>query len=323
MMPHVDGYAILEQLAATRPPEEYLPVLVLTADATPQALQRALSGGARDFLTKPFDQTELLLRVHNLLETRFLHLGLQGQLSRLEALTEQAQRSMAARNESLSSISHDMGQPLAAVRFTVNTLQELVQATDLPHKRELAEDLQQIFAASEQMAGMISEISDMTRLQMGRPLLLQKHRFDLVKVMSEEVKASQRLSRKHRIRLRSGTDSLAGSWDEVRLRRVISNLLSNAVKFSPGGGEINVDLAASEDSLTVAFSDQGIGIPEADLPHICESFYRASNVVNRVAGTGIGLAGARQIIEQHGGSIKVESKEGSGTIVSFTLPLSE
>src|SRR6266545_2160850 len=74
MMPHLDGFAVMEQLAVQLPEGSYVPILVLTADVTPEALRRALSAGARDFLTKPFDQTELLLRVKNLLETRFLYL---------------------------------------------------------------------------------------------------------------------------------------------------------------------------------------------------------------------------------------------------------
>lgn len=73
MMPHLDGYALLEQLERLRPPREYRPVLVLTADATREARHRALSLGAKDFLTKPFDPVETLLRIWNLLETRYLY----------------------------------------------------------------------------------------------------------------------------------------------------------------------------------------------------------------------------------------------------------
>ena len=76
LMPHLDGYAVMRQICARTPAEAYLPILVLTADITPRAKQKALSAGARDFLTKPFDLTEVLLRIRNLLETRHLHLQL-------------------------------------------------------------------------------------------------------------------------------------------------------------------------------------------------------------------------------------------------------
>lgn len=84
MMPHMDGFEVMEGLSTHIPEGTYLPILVLTADSTPEARQRALSMGARDFLTKPFDQDEALLRIRNLLETRQLHLKLLDQNERLE-----------------------------------------------------------------------------------------------------------------------------------------------------------------------------------------------------------------------------------------------
>jgi PleD family two-component response regulator len=84
MMPHVDGYALLTQLRSRIPDNHYLPILVLTADVAPKAKQQALSLGAKDFLTKPFDATEVLLRVYNLLETRWLSVQLQEQIKALE-----------------------------------------------------------------------------------------------------------------------------------------------------------------------------------------------------------------------------------------------
>ncbi|HTE43934.1 MAG TPA: response regulator, partial [Gemmatimonadaceae bacterium] len=84
-MPHLDGYAVLDLLRKRYGPNEYLPILVLTADTTREARERALSNGARDFLTKPLERTEVLLRTRNLLETRFLHLALKDENRSLEA----------------------------------------------------------------------------------------------------------------------------------------------------------------------------------------------------------------------------------------------
>src|SRR5256885_11781921 len=100
LMPHMDGFEVMGELGRRVPDGSYVPILVLTADATPQARQRALSMGARDFLTKPFDHDEALLRIRNLLETRSLHLRLKDQNEALEEKvrerTEDLQRSFEA-----------------------------------------------------------------------------------------------------------------------------------------------------------------------------------------------------------------------------------
>ena len=110
----------------------------------------------------------------------------------------------------------------------------------------------------------------------------------------------------------------------LRLQRVLSNLLSNAIKYSPAGGEIRVLVRhISEDGTAnaiVSVADQGLGIRAADLPHIFDRFYRGRNVLSLVGGAGIGLSGVKQIVEQHGGSIEVESEEGRGTQVTVVLP---
>jgi len=105
-MPHVDGFEVMDALRPFVPAGAYLPILVLTADVTPEAKQRALSGGARDFLTKPFDATEVGLRIRNLLETRFLHLMLQHQNEMLEERVRERTRDLeAARIEVLERLA--------------------------------------------------------------------------------------------------------------------------------------------------------------------------------------------------------------------------
>ena len=117
---------------------------------------------------------------------------------------------------------------------------------------------------------------------------------------------------------------LEASVDRLRLEQVLVNLLSNAVKYSPEGGEVGVAVRREERAgapwARLAVSDRGIGVPAADLPHLFEPYRRAANV-GAVEGEGLGLAGARQIVEQHGGTIAVESREGEGTTVTVGLPL--
>lgn len=93
-MPHLDGFAVMEQIRRRVPADDYVPILVLTADVTPEAKQRALAAGAKDFVTKPFDPSEVTLRVKNLLETRALHLRLQDQNARLERAIRERTRDL-------------------------------------------------------------------------------------------------------------------------------------------------------------------------------------------------------------------------------------
>ena len=316
MMPHVDGYEILAQLATRPNKDDYLPVMVLTADVSRQALQSALAAGARDFLTKPFDQTELLLRVRNLLETRHLYLALQRQMQSLEQLNEEAMQSIVFRDQTLSAISHDIGQPLAALRFTTEGLQQAVGNED----KAIAEDVEQVIAATAQMTAMIAELSDLARLQMGRELVLQKGRFDLIALVKQHASAARKTAGRRKVHVNVPSGEIAGTWDAMRLARVVSNLLSNAVRFTPASGEITVGVEVTDTDVRLRVSDNGAGIPADELPHVFERFYRASNV-SKIPGTGLGLASARQIVEQHGGTIDLASQEGVGTTVTVTLPL--
>jgi signal transduction histidine kinase len=100
----------------------------------------------------------------------------------------------------------------------------------------------------------------------------------------------------------------------------VANLLANAIKYSPSGGDVLISVDVEDRWAVLAVRDDGMGIPASDLPHVFERFHRGSNVA-RLSGTGLGLAGAKDIVEQHGGTISVMSTEGRGTTVVVRLPL--
>lgn len=232
-----------------------------------------------------------------------------------------------ARNEFLTSASHDLKAPLTLIRGLAQLAQQQTARANTPESARLLEQLSGIVQATTRMTALINEQLDMARLQLGQPLELDWRPTDLVALARQAAAEQQGLSKGHRIRVETAAPALVGAWDAARIERVVTNLLSNAVKYSRDGGEVTLSLARAraEDGawaiLTVR--DRGLGIPAVDLPHIFERFYRAGNVVGQIAGTGIGLASVRQIVEQHGGTVAAESQEGAGTRFTVRLPLDE
>ena len=324
LMPHLDGFAVLKQLQPLRGEDDYLPVLVLTADATPQTRLRALASGATDFLTKPIERVELLLRLENLLATRLLHLRLRQQCRLLEDAASSAHASLVQREATSSAMTHDLGQPLTVLRSTSALLGRRLRADDGDRQREI-ELVKLLEQASDQLLGLVTELSDLARLQAGREPDLMLRPTDLVALVQSELAAHQVSAPEHVLQLESTIDSLTGDWDPLRLRRVIANVLNNAVKYSPQGGVITASIAmegeGAERWAVCEVVDQGVGIPSGDLPRLFEPFFRASNVAGQLRGTGLGLSGSRRLVEQHGGTLSVKSELSVGTTVTLRLPL--
>lgn len=225
----------------------------------------------------------------------------------------------------LAAISHDLKSPLTSIKGTAQILQRRVARSSGPDAERLLEGLRTIDATTTRIAAMLNELLDITRLEMGRPLDLDRQPVDLVLLARQAVDEQQQTTERHRIAIESSVESLVAPSDPERIARVLGNLLANAIKYSPDGGTVTVLLdleEAGEGSMAVLrVHDDGMGIPAADLPHVFDRFYRGSNVAGRIGGSGIGLAGVRQIIESHGGSISVQSEEGQGSTFIVRLPL--
>jgi signal transduction histidine kinase len=238
---------------------------------------------------------------------------------------DEACQAILQRDTVLSMVSHDLRGPLGAIRMIGSGLKRDLEQPAPLRRMSLVDALTQIDASAQEMADQIDDLTDAARLRAGQPLLLHRQPIDLVALARKLVAAYERRTDRHRILLESSLPELVGTWDLRRIERVVANLLSNAIKFTFDAGDIVVRVLVEERAgarwAVLQVEDPGIGIPAADLPRVFSWFFRARNVVHQVDGTGIGLAGARQIVVQHGGTIEVDSEEGLGSTFRVYLPL--
>ncbi len=250
-------------------------------------------------------------------------------LSREQTSRSIAEEAVRARDELLSIVSHDLKNPLAAIKGNTQLLQKRMARSTRVEAAYGAENqaklLVRIDEAATKMLLLVDELMDFGHLQGGQQLSLQLRSTDLVELVRHVVDDQQQRTNMHKIIFEPSVPKLVGLFDAPRLERVVTNLLTNAVKYSPASGEIKVEVARVEDATEararISVRDQGLGIGAEELPHIFEWFRRAGEHSGRISGAGIGLASARQVVEQHGGSISVESIEGKGSTFTVELPV--
>lgn len=240
-------------------------------------------------------------------------------LERERAARAEVVQALQLRDEVVSTLSHDLRSPLTTIKGYAQLLSRQLGGSNA----RASEGLARIDSSCARMEALFDEVVDTARLQSGRPLDLRRHRYDLAAQVRQAVEDRQRTVSTHTFHASATPAEIMGWWDEVRLGRVLDNLLSNAIKYSPDGGTVTVNVTQTDGHVALRVADQGVGIPAAELARITERFYRASNVTGRFNGTGIGLAGVRQIVEQHDGRLTIGSTEGQGTTVTVTLPVSE
>jgi len=219
------------------------------------------------------------------------------------------------KNDFISSVSHELRTPLTAIKGWAETLMD-----DSVDRETTKKGIGVIIKESERLSGMVEELLDFSRLQSGR-LQLSLTKLDLVAELSDAVLMFTERARQEQIRLDydEPMDILPIMGDANRLRQVFVNILDNALKYSDAGDSITVVVLRQENNAVITIQDTGIGIAPADLPKIKTRFYKA-NATRR--GSGIGLAVADEIVTMHGGSLELDSREGVGTRVTITLPLS-
>jgi signal transduction histidine kinase len=199
----------------------------------------------------------------------------------------------------------------------------LLRRGETPDPKRLDDGLSAIDAMSTRVAFLLDDVVDMARDHSHSGIPFEPEPTDLVALArrcAEEVRSSAGRD----VQVEAAAETVVGHWDPRGIERVVFNLLTNAIKYSPHGGVVRVQVECIAEDATphalLMVQDEGIGIPAADLSQIFERYRRGRNV-GKIVGTGVGLTGAKQIVERHGGAIDVASSEGAGTRVTVSLPL--
>ncbi len=237
----------------------------------------------------------------------------------LQLARRKAEEALALRNQFLSLASHELKTPLTTVIGYIDLLQRRVGKDNTLSERD-RRTLQLIADQTQRLNKMIMSLFDISRIETGQ-LSIERAPIDVCALVKRVVDDVQATLVERPIEVVCSGDPLIIQGDDLRLEQVFQNLLQNAVKYSPRNAPIGVVVRQHEGRICVAVQDRGIGVPQADLPHLFERFYRADNVESaKISGLGIGLYVVKQIVELHGGEIMVESVEGKGSTFTVSLP---
>ncbi|MEX1183172.1 MAG: PAS domain-containing sensor histidine kinase [Gemmatimonadota bacterium] len=229
-------------------------------------------------------------------------------------LYEEAQRAVAARDDVLSFVSHDLGNPLAAIRIATAVLLKRVD----PHGDE-GRHIVGIREAVEQAQRLIRDLLDVQKAETGK-LTLHLEQVDIHQIIDDAIHALQPLIDDRSIRVTCNvTAALRADCDPDRMTQVLTNLVGNAVKFSPAGSAVVISAAGEAGDVIIAVRDEGPGIAADELPHIFDRFFQARQAVK--VGHGLGLSIVQALTKAHGGRVWVESRLGEGSTFFVGLPV--
>lgn len=262
-------------------------------------------------------QTVSLFQMNNrvLSEAKEAEQKLEAEKTALESLNR-------LKTEFLGNVSHELKTPLTVVSGYAQTTKQLVAKPETLDGGEVSRRMTLISSEAERLSLMVGQILDVTRMEEGR-MVMEPVRCYADEIIHAAVETHYPILNKNRNRLDIHTESNlpAIHADPARISQVIVNLISNAVRFTTDG-VIAISAKKEDGKILVCVSDTGAGIAEEQLSHLFQRYSKKQKSGgSQDTGTGLGLYICKYIVEQHGGEIWVESKEGSGTSVFFTLPL--
>ena len=311
MMPDINGFDTAVILKKD-PETKDIPIIFLTALNSPQDLVHGFQVGANDFLTKPFNKEELVMRVTQ-------QISLVAAKRIIEKQNAELKATLSNRDKMYSVIAHDLRSPMASIRMVLNLIVQSTSAEKVGP--ELYMLLDQANRESEEVHDLLDNLLKWTKSQTGRlNVVLQD--LDLNDIVPGVVEIFEMIANTKNIKLemKKTDEALKVHADNDMLKTVLRNFMSNAVKFSPENSTIQIAMAKEGDFARVSVKDQGVGIAADRLGSI---FHKGETTYGTGGeeGSGLGLQLCQDFARKNGGDCYVESVEGQGSTFSFTIPI--
>ena len=311
MMPDINGFDTAVILKKD-PETKDIPIIFLTALNSPQDLVHGFQVGANDFLTKPFNKEELVMRVTQ-------QISLVAAKRIIEKQNAELKATLSNRDKMYSVIAHDLRSPMASIRMVLNLIVQSTSAEKVGP--ELYMLLDQANRESEEVHDLLDNLLKWTKSQTGRlNVVLQD--LDLNDIVPGVVEIFEMIAKTKNIKLelKKTDEALKVHADNDMLKTVLRNFMSTAVKFSPENSTIQIIMANEGDFARVSVKDQGVGIAADRLGSI---FHKGETTYGTGGeeGSGLGLQLCQDFARKNGGDCYVESVEGQGSTFSFTIPI--
>lgn len=313
MMPDINGFDTATILKKDTETSD-IPIIFLTALNTPSDLVHGFQVGASDFLTKPFNKEELIMRVMQ-------QISLVAARRIIVRQNEELSRTISNRDKMYSVIAHDLRSPMASIRMVLNLVVNAVSPEAIG--QEIFSLIDKANKESEETYNLLDNLLKWTKSQTGRLNVVYQD-FELADVILGVVDIFVMIADTKHIKLNCdlGSERLMVHADNDMLKTVIRNFISNAIKFSNENSTIDITMSRCGDFARVGVRDYGVGISEDRMErlfHSGESTYGTSNE----EGSGLGLMLCKDFAIKNGGNVEVESVLGEGSTFSVLIPLKQ
>lgn len=312
MMPDMSGFEVAQHLKSN-PNTADIPIIFLTALNSTADIVKGFQVGANDFISKPFNKEELIIRVTH-------QISLVAAKRLILSKTEELQRTIAGRDKLYSVIAHDLRSPMGSIKMVLNML-----ILNLPSEKigaEMYELLTMANQTTEDVFSLLDNLLKWTKSQIGKLNVVYQD-VDLVEVTDGVIEIFSMVASLKKIRIREmKPEKMMVNADIDMLKTVVRNLLSNAIKFSKENSEVLVKMEEVDGMAVVSVQDHGCGISEEGQKKLLHTDTHFSTFgTNNEEGSGLGLLLCKDFVVKNGGKLWFTSKEGEGSIFSFSIPV--
>jgi len=326
-MPKMDGLQLIAEIAKSKP--ETLTIM-MTGHGTIDSALEAMKLGASDYLTKPLNLDEMILRLRKVLEEKQRFVKLKDFADQLERTNQELRKIDSMKSEFVSVASHELRTPLAAIKNAVQLILSGKTGEINAHQEKF---LSMAERNINRLTNILNDLLNLSRIESGKIDLKFENTAlgEIIEIAASSLRPHADVkSIQIDVEIPESLPTIYG--DQEKIEQILTNLIGNAIKFTPNGGKILISAkplfqdqrGGYGDMVAVSVKDSGIGIPAEHLEALFEKFHQVEGSLQRsVSGTGLGLAITKGLVEAHQGKILVESEVEKGSTFTFTLPVSQ